>query len=102
MASPNPTPGSGGSQGSNPQRQPGLGSQQRSRRDDDTKLPIGDTSGEMEDAGGGRKTTRTDGARSGGAATQNPAGSKSGAGEVEPESAESESSDIERDRSAGA
>lgn len=112
----NPSSGDSRSRGTSGEGQtPGGGG----TKDDDTKLPIGDTSGEMEDAGGGRKTTRgasTSGggptfdpsrsrgssAGAGGAATQNPAGSKSEAGDDEPESEENEASDVERGRSAGA
>jgi hypothetical protein len=68
------------------------------RHDDDTKLPIGDTSGEMEDAGGGRKSKTPPPAE-----PTPPAGApiepQGEAGETEPPSEASEAARPDRSRS---
>jgi hypothetical protein len=111
---PQPTPGKGPStnpptnpsqtnqQGNRPQPSnvPGKAPQQPGRRnDDETKLPIGDTSGEMEDSSGGRKTGGApfDPSRSSRGTTASAPGKTT---PVEPQNDSDDDSDVERDASA--
>lgn len=81
-----------GTQGGRPQTAGG-------KNDDETKLPIGDTSGEMEDSGGGRKTSgAADAARPSRSDSLTTAPGRSSP--VEPQKGSSERSDVERDAAA--
>jgi hypothetical protein len=88
-----PTNPPGGMPSSRPQTAGG-------KKDDETKLPIGDTTGEMEDSGGGRKSSGNsiEPSRSGrsGSITTAPARSNP----IEPQKSSGESSDVERDSAA--